>query len=456
MKLRGISRERINGNTQIAERITLSPIDHFEVFFFIEVVYFFSETVDADALKSSLARTLDVFPVVCGQLERNQTGSLSIEKTTDGVSFTVWESDRPLPAPVDTHLTEYDALVYIERPNPFTLTKKNAPLATFKLTHMHGGGSALGICMAHVLTDGHGFFSFLNCWSRIHNGQPHSTPFFDRSLVELTDEPINDASVRNKTNPSEQCNGFRYRGSVELITFLMKVLFNKHRMVTSTLHFSESQLNAIKEQGSEDGRISLNDAISSHLWKCYSKLFGLKGDKKCRILLPSNIRKLTDHPLAENYFGNAVTHIVSEKSAREIHDQSVSRMAQDWRKAVNAVDLAYVTEQMRWLRHYEKRKKLHRVLADIDLFEGDVFITNFSKFPVCDVSFNGNKPFRTEIPLIPVPGILFLLPAGENRGINLCAHLPRDLTEKLRLEKWRAELYKYGNQSNQGMFAKQR
>ena len=92
----------------------------------------------------------------------------------------------------------------------------------------------------------------------------------------------------------------------------------------------------------------------------------------------------------------------------------------------------------------EEQKNLFHVLADIDLFLGDLFITNFSKFPVCNISFNSSKPFRTEIPLIPAPGILFLLPAPENKGINLCTHLPRALTNKLKLNKWRSELYKYG------------
>ena len=438
-----ISTERIKGTAAIERKITLSAIDHFEVFFFIEIVYFFSETLDAEALKSSLSKVLDLFPILCGQLQKEPNGTLSIQKTTAGVSFTVCECSRELPEPSNDTLSKYNACLFIERLNPFNLTRQNCPLATFKLTRLAGGGCALGISMAHALTDGHGFFNFLRSWSQLHNGQPHTKPFFDRRLVNPEIASLKTFSDSCLDLP-ERYNGFKYLSLAGLVKFLTKVVFNMNNILTSTTHFTESQLNAIKNEGSKNSRISLNDALSSHLWKCYSSLIGLEGEKKQHLLLPTNIRSLTDHPSAENYFGNAVSHILLEKNACEITGSSVADMAQEWRKTVHEIDNNYVKNQMQWLKRHEERKKLYRVLADINLFNGDLFITNFSKFPVCSVSFNSSKPFRTEIPLIPIPGIFFLLPAPAGKGINLCAHLPKSLTTKLMLEKFHTKLYKYG------------
>ncbi len=442
-RFKNISKERIKGKTEIDEKIILSPLDHFEIFFFVEIVYFFSETIDAKALKTSLGKTLELFPLICGQLHREPTGSLSIMETTDGVSFTVCDCSTALPEPANDHLSEYDACIFIERLNPFNLTKKNCPLATFKLSRMSGGGSALGISIAHTLADGNGFFNFLNCWSLIHNEEPHTKPFFKRNILDFK-KTASRKSFRTDRGLSGQCSGFKYMSSAGLVKSIMSILFKQHSMVTGTIHFTQSQLNAIKNEGSKNGRISLNDALCSHLWKCYADLTGLTGEKKYRLLMPTNIRSKIEHPLAKNYFGNAVSHIIAEQSANKLTENSVTEMALEWRNTVKKVDSTYIEEQMSWLKHHEEQKNLFHVLADIDLFLGDLFITNFSKFPVCNISFNSSKPFRTEIPLIPAPGILFLLPAPENKGINLCTHLPRALTNKLKLNKWRSELYKYG------------
>jgi len=434
-----VSKERIRGKALLEAKRVLSPLDHFEAFFFIEMVFYFQEALPAEELKASLRKTLELFPLLCGRLQQEPSGQLSISKMTDGVLFAVCECDRRLPEPAATGCIPYNALPFVERLNPFVMTRENYPLAAFKLTRMAGGGCALGVSMAHALTDGLGFFSFLQCWSQVHSGAPPGSPLFDRTVIDP-----------GAGMPPAGCRGFKYVSRYWLLTFLVKVFRCRNNMASSIIHFTDAELNAIKQEGAHDGRISLSDALSARLWKWYCGLTGPQGEKKRRMLQPVNIRKTAGQPGAERYFGNAVSHSMCEKSAREIAAASVADLAAEWRRALQAVDASHVAGQMRWLRRHEEGKKLYRVFADVDPFSGDLFITNSSKLPVHDVSFDGRQPFRVEMPVIPIPGAVLLLAAPGGTGINMYTHFPRPLTERLQCDPDPLRLSASGARTDEG------
>jgi hypothetical protein len=60
-----------------------------------------------------------------------------------------------------------------------------APVFTAKVTQLKGGGSALGVCMSHAVSDGQGFIEFLVAWAEKANGRDHpmGKPVFDRALL---------------------------------------------------------------------------------------------------------------------------------------------------------------------------------------------------------------------------------------------------------------------------------
>ena len=115
-----------------------------------EVVYFYHHTLDPVLLQQSLRRTLQDFPLLCGQLRSEPDGTLSIGYPHPGVPFTVSEYNLPL-AEITSGLHEaYTVYDFIDKINPLLLKRKSRPLATFRLTRMNGGGSALGISWCAV------------------------------------------------------------------------------------------------------------------------------------------------------------------------------------------------------------------------------------------------------------------------------------------------------------------
>ena len=72
----------------------------------------------------------------------------------------------------------------------------DAPVFTAKVTQCAGGGSVLGVCMSHAVSDGQGFIEFLVTWAKAANNEAHpwGDPVFDRSLVA---QPEADMSVED-------------------------------------------------------------------------------------------------------------------------------------------------------------------------------------------------------------------------------------------------------------------
>jgi hypothetical protein len=125
---------------------------------------------------------------------------------------------------------------------------------------------------------------------------------------------------------------------------------------------------------------------------------------------------------------------------------NIASIANTCRQRVTALDREYFKEQIQWLREQEKNKNMFRVQADVNPYAGDCFITSLFKLPVYAACFDGHVPFWAGVHAVPIPWVLFLLPAsGESGGIDVYANLPRSAADKLKRDAWQAELYKYGD-----------
>jgi hypothetical protein len=220
--------------------------------------------------------------------------------------------------------------------------------------------------------------------------------------------------------------------------------------VCRVLHFSNSQVRAIKAAAERLGSLSLNDALSAHLWQFCIKLNRMGNNSAIRkVLIPANIRTQIEHLRAELYFGNAISHVELTGNQAELVNADLASLAGQFRQRVATLDQDHLREQMLWLGRAEQRKQLYRVYADMDPYAGDCIIGSLYRLPIYAAQFDGEKPFWAEVPVIPIPWALQLFPApGENKGIDVHAHIPRSAADKIKLPAWQAELYKYGETLN--------
>jgi shikimate O-hydroxycinnamoyltransferase len=446
LRLRTIERIRLKPAPDAPARVVLNALDHFESWFMLEVVYFYEQTLDPDRLQHSLEQTLAAFPLLCGRLRMIFSGSLAIDYPHAGPLFRVCESGLPLSevrCGLHETFTVYD---FIEKINPLLLPLTNSPLATFRITRFKGGGSALGISFSHALADGLSFYSFINHWSRVHEGLPASPPLHDRSLLAFgADAAAQQPRNLGETTPT--CRGFRRLTAWQLCALFSRFLLRQRSAVCSVLPFTRSQVLAIKNAAQKLGPVSLNDALCVHLWQ-FCALIHPSADNKAlrKLLIPANMRPKIDHPGAEHYFGNAIAHVELEAQQADLAGTNISTLASACRQRIAALGNEHLREQMLWLGEIEKRKQLFRVYADIDPYAGDCMISNLSRLPLYDAQFDGARPFRAEVPVIPIPWVLQVFPdPDENGGILVYAHMPRSAAAKLKLATWQAQLYKYGD-----------
>ena len=442
---RTISRTTIPAGTAASANFSLNALDHAVWRGFAEVVYFYHYTLDPVRLQHSLKRTLQEFPMLCGQLRSGPDSSLSIGYPHPGVLFTVREVNLPM-SKVKSGLHEaYTVYDFIEKINSLLLKRQNRPLATFRITHMKGGGSALGISISHALADGYSFYYFIKRWSQIHNGLTAEPPLHDRSLLACTGEAASSLPISAAGLP-RTCGGFRLLTAWQLFRLISRFLVQQRSVVCRILRFSSSQAMAIKSAAGRQGPVSLNDALTAHLWQFCTRLQNSAYHSAPRkLLIPANMRPIIDHPLSKNYFGNAISNAVVECSIGALTGGNIASIANICRQRVNALDREYFKEQMLWLREQEKNKNMLRVQADVNPFAGDCFITSLFRMPVYAACFDGHMPAWAGIPAVPIPWVLFLMPApGESGGIDVYANLPRSAADKLKLDAWQAELYKYG------------
>jgi hypothetical protein len=307
---------------------------------------------------------------------------------------------------------------------------------------MYGGGSALGISFSHAAADGYSFYYFIKRWSQIHNGLPCSKPWHDRSALIFDAE---EAPALLSALPSTS-KGFCRLSLWQLLKLASAFLMKKNFIRCRVLRFTRPQLRAIKNAAGQHGPVSLSDSLNAHLWQFCIKLQNSTYHRPSRrLLIPANMRFTIDHPLSENYFGNAISNVVVECSTGELMGGNISSIAKACRQRVAAHDRSYFKEQMLWLREQEKNKNMFRIQAAVNPYAGDCFITSLFKLPVYTACFDGLMPFRAGVPSVPIPWVLFLLPAPEESGgIDVYANLPRSAADKLKLDAWQAELYKYG------------
>ncbi len=425
--------------------VALNALDHFEALFVNEIVYLYPATLDAGRLEASLRQILEFFPDLCGQAVRGPGGTLGLQWRQDGAQFRVQECSAAFPDICSGMYAGYKALDFIDRVTPFTLTLANTPLARFRLTQLNGGGSVLGISISHGLADGVSYYQFIHIWSRMHEGLPWTPPVHGRGLLGCDAGRQHELFGRQDRLPPV-CSGFRCLTRSELALLVGNFLLRQHTMVTQTITFTRRQLNAIKRAVAGSGHLSLNDALCAHLWQTLARTGGvIRPGREYKMQTIASVRGRGALGVPQDYFGNAVTHMITQLPGEEILEADIAHLATHCRKALESLDDRDVLRQMLWLRHQEQRGRLHRVMSNVDLFGGDCIISSMFRLPVDEASFDGQLPSRKAYTVVPAPWIIWLKPwPQEQGGIEIHAHLPRAFAGRLPSAPVQEALYRFG------------
>ncbi|MFI2186399.1 acyltransferase [Streptomyces sioyaensis] len=404
--------------------------------------FFFHETLDGPALRSSLTRVLASYPLLSGRAERDADGVLQVLCNDSGVHFEEENSSADMTSCTLPRNRKPSLNTFLPKASVVRLVGEGVPLLAVKLTHLAGGGSVLGVHMKHVLADGQAYTQFLVDWAAEHRGLPYRTPCHDRWLLD---------SLADGTAPQERDHNSRFvvASRREKYALLSRMALTAQRLRTTTCRFGASELRAMKQAATAHlpyGWISTSDALTAHLWHLLGRLRARSAGPVERLGLLVDFRSyLTEIP--ENYWGNTITCTELRLPVSEIQNCSLGKTARLIRESMSENTAANARDEIAYLREQRlagrERKVMPRMLyrAYTNLLQ----VNDRAKLPFYDLDFGSGTPVRCELPHVPIPWAAQIMPTPEKDGSRE-VHLSLPIATAAALAgepSWQAHLHKY-------------
>jgi hypothetical protein len=381
--------------------LPLSPIDL--VFtgrgaYPLEFVFAYEGRLDADRLRDSLARTLELFPPARTRLVRSGD-SWGLEPSAEGCTFAVAASPARFSEDVDRH-----AFV-----DPVE-TVPGQPTTRVRLTHT-ADGSVLGVGLSHAVVDGFSYFHFLSAWSRVHLGRDAPPPFLDRTLLSPRGLGVAAASL----GPREVHQG------CGLFLDERRPAIPRERLRWTRRVFPHAELRELlgPAQAACPVRLSHNDVVAAWLWRAYVPVWASLGEPTTFLSCPVDVRRVLGG-FPANYFGCAVALASATIGRERLAEAPLAELARRVRDAVAGVDEARARasletiDQLRRREGLEGLERLHVVHPRAGLL-----VTNLSRLPVREVVFDAGPPVAYDI-LAPAERCAVVLPADDGLDVRIC------------------------------------
>ncbi|MGV9856624.1 acyltransferase [Streptomyces sp. NPDC003442] len=431
------------------DRIRLSVYDLLIGLVYTPRTFFYRETLDGEALRASLSRTLLHFPMVSGRMKKDPDGRLSVLCDDSGVRFIETHASVPMPDHGPHHTAKKGINRYLSHVNPLQVVDHDTPLFTVKLTHMKGGGSVLGVTMNHAVADGSAYMRFLESWSREHRGLEYTGPGHDRSVIDALAAPV--AQDAPSDNPHFTVTR---RGGKSV--FVSRVILGSIAKTTTmvTTRFTAAELATMKDAAMADLAgterwISTNDALTAHLWKVLGALRARPDTSEERLGLLADFRTSAGAAVPDDYWGNTVTNTRPGMTAAELRERPLGEVALTVRSGYAANTEEKIRRETAFLCAEYEAGRLKRVLPTmtLDKFESTIVINNWSKLPFYTLDFGQGTPFWYDVPALPTPWTVLIAPtpADEPGGRDVQMAVPRALVRTLQEKSWTDRFHRYAD-----------
>ncbi|MEU3960882.1 acyltransferase [Streptomyces buecherae] len=430
------------------DRIRLSIYDMLIGTIYTPRVFFYRETLDGEALRASLGRTLRDFPILAGRMKRDSDGGLSVLCDDAGVRFVETHASVPMPDYGPRHTAKKGLERHLSHAMPFWVVDRDTPLFTVKLTHMRGGGSILGLTMNHAVADGSSFMSFLESWAREHRGLEYPRPSHDRGVIDALA-----ASAAGDTRTGGAHLTVMERG--QKVAFIGRILRGSLGSVTTmTTRFTAAELATIKatamaDLAGTDRWVSTNDALTAHLWKVLGALRDRPDTSEERLGLIADFRSSVGGAVPDDYWGNAVTNTRPRMTAAELRSGPLGEVAATVRASHAENSEERIREEVAFLCAERDAGRIKRVMTTmaLDSFDSTIAINNWSKLPFYGIDFGQGTPFWYDFTSMAVPWTVHIAPtpAGQDGARDVHMALPRDQVRALQEPSWADRFHRYSD-----------
>jgi hypothetical protein len=400
----------------------------------VPVVFFFDRRLDAASLARGLERALAVAPPFAGRLAA-VGGALHIHCEGQGVPFRVARSERTLIEAIASVVEDRGGWL-IDPVAPARALRGRAPLFTARVTHLADGATALGCCWHHAVGDMHSFMLFVKAWCAAVAGETAPVPLVVEDRAAYLDERV--------PHGGAAAPGLRRLRAAEIARLAWYLAFEARQKRGLQFYFGEHEITRMCEAyGGRDARVSANDALCAHL----ADAIGASDPRVPRRRLSIAVNFRGRSGLDPHVLGNMVTSVgIGVKRG-----EAPAAIAQRLRGALDRFDEDHLDYHA--TRRFVDAAGAHafsRCLATwIDPLGRHQVVTNWSKFGVYDVRFEGERPvYFAPIAHTPIPWLGAIVEGFGSRGRIITTALPNEVADALRAPAALERLHRFREPSD--------
>lgn len=371
-------------------------------------------------LKSSLSKTLSLFPPLAGRLTTDSDGYVYITCNDAGVEFIHANATAlricDLLSPLDVSESFKKFFTFDRK---VSYTGHSSPILAVQVTEL-ADGVFIGCAVNHAVTDGTSFWNFFNTFAQVSRGAANSlrnVPDFHRESVLISDAVLRlpdggpqvtfdaNAPLRERIfsfsreaiqKLKARANNRRWPENNEAAVELMRKQSNdKENGKTNTIlenwfkvnnnnnnNFNNSKLQTV----TETVEISSFQSVSALLWRAVTRARKLPVTKTTTFRMAVNCRHRLEPKLEAYYFGNAIQSVPTYATAGDVLSKDLRWCAEQLNKNVKAHDDAMVR---RFVEDWESNPRCFP-LGNPD--GASITMGSSPRFPMYDNNFGWGKP----------------------------------------------------------------
>ncbi|KAI0227566.1 hypothetical protein L0F63_006983 [Massospora cicadina] len=402
----------INVKSGFGDPIRLSPCDMGGVFDWTPLLFPFenftgrTDFMNDELLMSSLARAIEMVPILTGHLERIDGTPVSPERNTDMQVIVgtrgVWFASNHIKGSFQEAKTNgfnhelLDRSFLFKRANDAILQGNHYPLFAVKANRFECGSVLLLVTTCHFVADGRSMFEFVRFWSELASGiESKSVPFDARHLFLCDEKPSKEAQEIIKLMKSFDQTP-------------PKILAPIRRVRISIPCCAIAQLKAKVNSELQPNRwITTDDLMCALGWRALTRARRL-GDAPTRLGRIVEFRSLLEPSLPPTAFGNIFSYVTPEAiPASKLLSSPLSKVAYSIREATSSLNAKNFHDFIIIFNGIELKQ--HPIGFDGSVFGSNLFCSSYTKFQPSRINFHNSpaitmtRAYYKEGALIPQP-----------------------------------------------------
>lgn len=365
----------------------------------IPVIHVHKKGLDIAVLERSLQATLANYPLIAGQLKKDEKGYPYYIGNDVGVDFIVRRCKGPTPDYGPDHKMSDHLSSYYKQIWPWHRYAEDESISNFTIYQFEDGGAILSMRMLHSLLDGMSYWLFMEDWAKAAKGIATPPRSMDRQLIiDIGQAHIDKPFTKGYTYRPPFLQWLRIFGILgwRYLTGLSKEVY---RIPASTV--AQWKAEAVAE-GGDAATASPSELVAAHCLKVLSPVWDNQEDRYLGMVFDLRYKRSLRIP--RHFFGNALGNRDVPYSRRELAESSLAQIAVKSRTSPEGLDTDDLKAFLGLMERGRQEKNVKRLVmrAAARTIEGGFVLNNCSHFPIYDIDF-GTGPADWHEPI----GVVF-------------------------------------------------